>query len=472
LTTRVALAIEAHTLLADGDRVVVAVSGGLDSMVLLRVLHELSEDRSWRLVVAHFDHRLRGQASAADARFVKRAAEALDLEVRQEHGRTADFARAQGVSLEMGARILRHRFLARVSRDVGASAVALAHHGDDQLELFFLRLLRGAGVEGLSGMDWQGVSPEDRGVRLIRPLLGERRVAVEAWARNRRLAFREDASNQDRDIPRNRVRHELLPMLRGSYQPGLDTVIARTMAAFRDTATYLCGEAEVWRRARRRKPFHLLPVVLQRQVIAIGLRELKVPVTYDLVERLRMTEGERVSAGTDRFLTRDKSGSIVETKGEGMEKICGDEMRIELGGGGRRGMAVFGGIELSWQLVALGSADYSKKAGEGCVEMFDADKVGPVIVLRHWRSGDRFQPSGLGRPARLQNLFVNQRIARRARRQLVIAATSDGAIFWVEGLRISEGFKLDKGSRRGLKWAWRRVEMPLKGPVAPPGGAW
>jgi tRNA(Ile)-lysidine synthase len=96
--------------------------------------------------------------------------------------------------------------------------------------------------------------------------------------------------------------------------------------------------------------------------------------------------------------------------------------------------------------------------GEAQTEVFDADKVGSVIVLRHWRRGDRFQPSGLGRPAKLQNLFVNRRIPRDGRHQLVIATTAKGTIFWVEGLRISEGFKLDKTSKHGLKWVWHRME--------------
>jgi tRNA(Ile)-lysidine synthase len=470
LTKRVAQAIETHGLLAEGACVVVAVSGGLDSIVLLQVLHEMSRSRAWRLVVAHFNHQLRGKASAADARFVKRTAEALDIEFRQERADTAAFARAQGISVEMGARVLRHSFLARAAKEVQASAVALAHHADDQLELFFLRLLRGAGAEGLSGMNWQGVSPEDRGVRLIRPLLGERRVVLEAYARSRRLAFREDSTNQDVDIMRNRIRHELLPLLRERYQPGLDDVIARTMTAFRDMAALVNDEAEGWRQARRRKPFGRLPVALQRRVLSIGLRDLKVPVTFELVERLRLAEGERISAGTNRFVARDKSGFVLETGAEQAEENCGEQMRLDLSGG--RGVEVFGGIELRWRLVALRSASYSERAGGQVMEVFDADKVGRVIVLRHWRRGDRFQPSGLGRPARLQNLFVNQRIPRELRRRLVIAATSAGTIFWVEGLRISEGFKLDKTSRRGLKWAWHRAEIPSKGPVAPASGPW
>jgi tRNA(Ile)-lysidine synthase len=453
LTARVAQAIERHALLTPGDRVVVAVSGGLDSIVLLRVLRDLSTSRSWGLVVAHFDHQLRGSASRADARFVKCAAEALDLQLLHGQGDVARFARDQKISVEMGARVLRHRFLARASREAKAAAVALAHHADDQVELFFLRLFRGAGVEGLSGMDWSGISPEDRGVRLIRPLLEERREALARYARERRIAYREDASNRSLDIMRNRIRHELLPELRRRYQASLEAVVLRTMVTLRDTASFVAEQAQAWRRARRKKPFVRQPIALQRYILSIQLRELKVPVDFDLVERLRLASGERVSAGTGRFLSRDPFGTVVQTTGQ---EFGTEEAELRLGEG--RGASRFGGMELRWRVVSLRRARRGSGVGEAQTEVFDADKVGSVIVLRHWRRGDRFQPSGLGRPAKLQNLFVNRRIPRDGRHQLVIATTAKGTIFWVEGLRISEGFKLDKTSKHGLKWVWHRME--------------
>ena len=138
-------------LLKDGAKVLVAVSGGVDSMVLLHVLHELAPLHQWSLTVAHFNHQLRGRAAEADLRFVQRAAQKLGLPFESATANVQQFATAQKLSVEMAARKLRHEFLARTARAVGAKQIALAHHADDQTELFFLRLLRGAGSGGLGG---------------------------------------------------------------------------------------------------------------------------------------------------------------------------------------------------------------------------------------------------------------------------------------------------------------------------------
>jgi tRNA(Ile)-lysidine synthase len=458
---RVEQAIEQRTPLQPESPVLVAVSGGLDSMVLLRVMHTLSTARAWRLTVAHFDHRLRGEASRADARFVGRVAASLDLEFIHESADVAGFAREAQLSVEMAARILRHRFLVRTARAAGGATVALAHHADDQVELFFLRLFRGAGAEGLAGMNWVGPSPEDGSIRLIRPLLEERREALAQYAREEGIRFREDSSNRNLDIPRNRIRQVLLPLLRRQYQVALDPVILRTMATLRDDAAFIAQQAEAWRGAKRRAPFARLPTALQRHLLSIQLRELKVPVGFELVERLRLRAGERVSAGVGVFVSRERAGRLVMTT---EPAFLTEQLAVEVEG--RGGRARFGELDLSWRMIAVRRQGGARGARRSRMEVFDADKIGRSIFLRHWRPGDRFQPSGLPRAAKLQNLFVNERIPRETRHRLVVATTSEGNIFWVEGLRIAEGFKLDKKSQRGLKWSWHRTEPRAKGLVA------
>jgi len=163
--------IERRDLLSPGQAVLVAVSGGMDSMVLLRSLKELSEKMCWNICVAHFNHQLRGRSSDADEKLVSKTAAALKLAFVAERADVKSFARKSKVSIEMAARKLRHEFFARTARDRNISTVALAHHADDQVELFFLRLLRGAGGEGLAGMKWQSPSPADKKIMLVRPLL-------------------------------------------------------------------------------------------------------------------------------------------------------------------------------------------------------------------------------------------------------------------------------------------------------------
>jgi tRNA(Ile)-lysidine synthase len=405
--------------------------------------------------------------SRADARFVRRAAARLGLDFIREKGDVMGFAHANQVSVEMAARRLRHCFLAKSARSVGASAIALAHQADDQVELFFLRLFRGAGAEGLAGMDWQGPSPEDRGIRLIRPLLEERREAIGQFARENHIKFREDSSNRRLSILRNRIRHRLLPLLRRRYQAALDPVILRTMTTLRADAEFIADEANTWQHAQRKTPFARLPPALQRHLLGRQLRQLNVEVGFDLIERLRRGAGERVSIGGGEFLKRDVAGKVLKT---GATDFSAEQVSLSLES--QAGQLNFGEIELSWRIVTARRHVRRRTTDRSRMEVFDADKVGSEILLRHWRPGDRFQPIGLPQTAKLQDLFVNQRIPRERRHRLVVATTRAGDIFWVEDLRIAEGFKLDKATRRGLNWSWRRTEPMAKGRVAPAHRPW
>src|SRR5207247_1622394 len=155
--------------------------------------------------------------SDADERLVERTARRLGVPFATGRGDVKAYAKAHGLSIEMAARTLRHEFLARTALEKNIRTVALAHHADDQVELFFVRLLRGSGVEGLAGMKWTAPSPSQPKVKLVRPLLGCSRAQIESFARQAKIDFREDQTNRSLDFFRNRVRRELLPMLREKY---------------------------------------------------------------------------------------------------------------------------------------------------------------------------------------------------------------------------------------------------------------
>ena len=163
--------IQNRQLLSRGQKILVAVSGGADSMVLLHALHSLAKENRWQISVAHFNHQLRGRASVADEKLVRVATKKLRLKFFGGGADVKAFAAQSKLSVEMAARKLRHEFLAKLAREQKISIVALAHHADDQVELFFLRLLRGAGGEGLAGMKWRSPSPADKSIVLVRPLL-------------------------------------------------------------------------------------------------------------------------------------------------------------------------------------------------------------------------------------------------------------------------------------------------------------
>jgi tRNA(Ile)-lysidine synthase len=510
--------IRKRRLFLPGQRILVAVSGGADSMALLHVLHALAARYGWRLTVAHLNHQLRGRSSDADERLVRRTAQQLKLPVVAERADVRKLARAEKLSIEMAARQLRHEFLARAARRRRIPCTAVAHHAYDQLELFFLRLLRGSGGEGLAGMKWRSPSPKDPSIEVVRPLLDQPKAALVEYAAEHGIRYREDASNALLDFQRNRIRHELLPLLRRKYQPALDRTIARVMEIVGAEADFAAQAAGEWMKSKVRgargegrgagrgsvgaserlsvgqwRAFDQLPMAVQRRCVQAQLVKLGVAPEFDLVEQLRLEADRQVEVrfGTApgkaqgkvekpgvRYAVRDQTGRVHLRAGEAVEfNRASKNVPLE----GRSGKVEFDGATIGWSKkvgcalccaprtlvddreslisAGLGGAQRSARptipmAGR---ELFDADKVGSPICLRHWRPGDRFQPIGMRGPVKLQDFFVNQRVPRGHRRQLIVAAAANGELFWVEGMRISERFKLTQHTIRCLQWSWKRL---------------
>ena len=457
-----------------GERILVAVSGGVDSIVLLHALSSLALEMGWNLTVAHLNHLLRGRSSNGDARFVEAFTRRLGLRFRGTVAKVQSIARQNRISLEMAGRQARHTFLAEVARESKSTSIALAHHADDQVELFFLRLLRGSG-EGLGGMDWISALPGHPNLRLCRPLLNLPKAVLKEYAARMNLSFREDASNANLDFQRNRIRHQLLPLLKKDYQVGLESVVARTMDILSAEADCVGDIARQWIKTRR-PGFSSLPVAVQRRALQSQLYAVGIIPDFAQVESLRcfphrpvnlrkeQRNGPKEGSGPqhsvksgEASVARDGQGSIYfpETAVEDLVETDTDlELPIQLGLKGKRNI---GGAALCWRVENRpGSKAISISKVQILFECFDAEKLGERIILRHWRPGDRFQPIGMPNSVKLQNLFTNTRIPRNRRHQLLLATTERGDIFWVEGIRISEQYKLTPETRKRLVWQLTR----------------
>ena len=442
LPEKLSQAVASRKLFPRGASLLVAVSGGVDSMALLHLLHALAPEHGWQLAVAHFNHQLRGCSSDADEKFVGATARKLGLKFFAGRGDVRAHAARKKVSVEMAAREFRHAFLARTARRLKFSRIALAHHADDQVELFFLRLLRGSGGDGLAGMKWIAPSPAEARVKLARPLLGVSKAELAAFAREQRIQFREDASNRSLDFLRNRIRCELLPLLREHYQPALDKTILRTMEI-------VGAEAEFVAAASRKVHFAKSAVAVQRRILQRQLLARGVEPGFELIEWLRQHPQQSVTLDSRRSVFADACGRL-QLAPTLHPQFLARRAKLDLT---EQGAVIFGGREFSW--VVERQLRFRRPTPAVGQEFFDADKVGGKITLRHWRAGDRFQPIGMATAVKLQDLFVNAKIARARRRELVVATTARGEIFWVEGLRVGERCKLTEATRRKLRWAWR-----------------
>jgi tRNA(Ile)-lysidine synthase len=308
-----------------------------------------------------------------------------------------------------------------------------------------LRLLRGAGGEGLAGMKWKSSSPADKTISLVRPLLDLGKSKLLQFARENKIAFRDDATNFSPDFLRNRIRNELLPLLRKNYQPGLNKSVLRLMEIVGAESDFVGASA----RLAGKIDFEKADIAIQRRFLQSRLTQIGVAADFDLVERLRESAGKFVSVGSGLSVARDADGKLKLQK-QRAKKFNANKLEVKLSG--RAGEVNFDGVKFNFGFGGGSRGRSHRQIGR---EFFDADRIGEKIILRHWRAGDRFQPIGLKSAVKLQDLFTNAKISRERRRDLIVAEAAGGEIFWVEGLRISENFKITPQTKRQLVWRWQ-----------------
>ena len=297
-------------------------------------------------------------------------------------------------------------------------------------------------------------SPADSRITVIRPFLGVFRETIHQWAKSERLKWREDSSNTSIRIQRNRVRHRLLPALRRNFGDGLQTRLPRLMDILAEESECLSMLAMEWVMNPDRSEFAKLPVAMQRRTLQCQLLRLETEVDFDLIETLRFRPDVTISIGKDHWIKRTEAGMVEEIKGD-FGRFRAEKLQLNLKKGD--GTVAIGAITLIWRIAQSRGDRFNPQP---MTEYFDAEKVGDIVLLRFWRPGDRYQPIGLDRARKLQDIFSDLKIPRERRGRLVVAQAQNGEIFWVQGLRVAERFKLDKGTRQRLKWNWRAVDGP------------
>lgn len=467
LERRVRSALE-EVGLAGGRLLVVAVSGGPDSLALLYALHRLKDDLGLRLHGAHLDHRLRGLASEADARFVADILRGLGILGTVEAADVAAYRRRHRLSLEQAARQVRYAFLARVASEQGADAVALGHTADDQAETVLLHLVRGSGLAGLRGMAPLSRQVLDgRGVVLVRPMLEVTRQETLAYCQALGLSPRQDESNLYADMARNRVRLQLVPLLR-QFNPAIrDALLRLSRSVARDLA-YLEAEVErVWPRvvARQREgvlalsraAFSALPDAIQGHLLRRAVLEMKGDL--ENVEQVHVEEMVRLMAGpAGKSLALPGGLSFAVSYGQATlarsgEESCPlppleEEYRLQVPGE----TAVPGWrvtVRLARRGEGAGVASALAHAPDGTFARFDYAAIGGELVVRRRRPGDRFQPLGMGESKKLQDFMVDARVPRPWRDRVPLVVAPRG-IAWVVGWRIAEWARVTEGTGQEL----------------------
>ncbi len=445
--------IREYGLFAEGGRVVVAVSGGADSVALLDLLADLPEFHL-SLVVAHLNHLLRGEESDGDEAFVVRLAGVYGIPVVTRRVDVHELAHRKRLSLEEAGRVARYAFFDEVAASHGAHSVALAHHADDQAETVLLRLLRGAAGSGLSAM-----LPRSADGRYVRPLLRVIRREIEAYLAARELSFRTDSSNTDTGFLRNRVRHELLPHLAG-YNANIASRLTATaeilandeelleqivVAAFARHGSFDRAEARLCitalttesRGLRLRLYRHALRLV-RGDLARIGFTHLQ---SIDRLVRdaasgasLNLPGGSRVTKSYEH---------LVFTVGAGETVPAEWEVKVE----GPGSYPLPGGSVLVVEPAALHAA---LQAASPAMTFLDGEQAPFPWLVRNFRPGDRFVPLGMTGRKKVKELFIDDKIPRdrRWRIPLIFSPTD---LVWVAGVRACAEARLTPGTVDVLK---------------------
>ncbi len=466
LTARVLATLRRHDMLAPAGRVLIALSGGADSVALLLLLRELEQDGVLTIAgAAHLNHQLRGAEADEDEAFCAALAGGLGVPFRAERTDVAARARAQKRSIEDAARSARYDFFERAAGELSGDVIAVAHTKEDQAETFLLRLLRGSGTRGLAAI-------QPRAGRVVRPLLDVAREDLRAYLASHGQAFRQDSSNADVRIPRNRIRHEVIPYLESHFSPRVTDVLAREAALARQDEEFLRGEAvKLAARivltdgaVRIDVPgLRSAPRALSSRVTQAALQRLagSKSITFDHVARVLALadgagEGRAVSL-PGQYAVR-AGGTIVLRPGRSRVPAGANSFAFSL--------SIPGEVELRLQRLAVGAepgpppGDDTRRqstwAGRGNEVGVATGALDLPLAVRSRRPGDRFRPLGAPGGRKLQDFLVDRKVARDERDSLPLVVDGRDRIVWVVGHAVAEDFRVTDPSQGVLLLKVRR----------------
>ena len=486
LESRFEQVLQAGGLVQHGDSVLLGVSGGADSVAMLHLFSRQGQQGDWSLTlhVVHVNHRLRGAAADEDAAFVAETCRLLRVPCTIECVDVAEIAEREGASVEEVGRRCRFEAFERVALKTGIRTIALAHQADDQAETILHRIIRGTGLRGLAGIRSERPLRPGGDIRVIRPMLDFWRSEIDAYLQQEGIAYREDATNAGTAYTRNRIRHELLPLLREQFNPQVSEALIRLAEQARGLHAYLAETCErmldalVIERNDRQFVLHCPPLVrkprviqtelIRRAILGMGVPEGELTYAHlsavaDLAagsegsKTLHLPAGLRVSRRYSR---------LVFESAEPAAALGPEPMDIRVSAEGVTSLPGFG-LEITAQRVPADEATILDHLGCSAdrktfsfEEWLDADAVRPPLVARSRRPGDRFLPLGMTDMKKISDFLIDEKIDADRRERVVLLCDQLGPI-WVVPLRIDERVRLKRATRNILRLQARPTDERL-----------
>lgn len=425
--------IESKQLLRVDDRVLLAVSGGMDSMVLLHLFKQLDVSFS----VAHANFQLRGTESDGDEQFVRDTCARLNIPFFSKRFDTNNHATERHLSIQMAARELRYQWFQELASSEGFQCVATAHHLSDSAETMLLNLLHGKGLPGLTGI------PVRNG-NVIRPLLFATRQQLVAFATENEIVWREDISNATDDYERNFLRHQVVPSLK-ELNPSLEDTLARTAFRSQQTLSVLHQALDNW------KKVHVQERSLGWSIAKSALKDCSSPVLYlshvlepigfhfdqcvSVVEALDAQSGKQFFSSSHRVVV-DRDELLVSTIS------ISDDTTVLI-------LSPDAPVVRAGKTITASVSDNTSIATDPSWASFDMDKISFPLTWRMWQPGDRFHPLGMKGSKKVSDYLVDEKISRVAKDQVAVLESA-GEIIWVVGYRIDERFRVQPSTQRML----------------------
>ncbi len=445
-------------LLEIGDKIVVAVSGGIDSVVLLDLLVKLQQEYQFELSVAHFNHSLRGSESDGDQQFVQQLAEQHHLPFYSENGSTKFIANEQKRSIQETARDLRYTFLNDLRIRLGYDKIVTAHNANDNAETVLFNLLRGTGVKGLCGIPTRR---ED--MKIVRPLLCSAREHIQEYASEHDIQFREDSSNKKTDYSRNFLRHNVFPLLSESINSNVIETLNRNAELFSLLDTYLHDQY-------KKNTIKLVKERLVDQMVIdreLFLKEPEFIQYYTMYNMVREFSHDELSFDAVKemiAIASAETGSWCPINEE--TKLYRDREHLVLLKNGKKAsfqMPVALSNDIASEDFVFSSAyvQEPKFSSNRCIEYIDAQRLGHDLALRNWQSGDWFIPLGMTEKKKLSDFFIEQKVPVYKKNSIPIL-TSDGSIVWICGQRLDERFKVTRSTTSIIKLEYKQLHETIR----------
>ncbi len=439
--------IREHSLVARDDRIIAAVSGGIDSIVLLDVLGRLRQEWNLELAVAHFNHQLRGKESEGDEAFVHEAADRLGIQFHADRADTHAYAESMKLSIQEAARDLRYDFFRRLRTSLGFQRIAVGHNGDDNAETVLFNMLRGAGVHGLTGIP---VTRKD--MALVRPLLFATREEIQRYAAERHLEHREDSSNKKIDYSRNFLRHQIIPQLQERINPNLMGTLRRCAELSHQLEDYLHVEAshflsrvivETAEReivlsltTLRSEPLFLQEYILHKTAKDFAHGEIEFSTVREMLKVAEAETGSSCSVARDVVFCRDRDRLVLRRQANEplFRHAVNPNQAYE-----------FSGFHFTSSFVE--KANFTDNPN---IEYIDAGRLAGDLVLRTWNNGDWLVPLGMQQKKKVSDLFIEQKVPVYEKHTIPILE-SGGSIVWICGKRLDDRWKVMPTTKQILK---------------------